>query len=158
MGSNGKPAPMRRYAIAEVSLVIGGYDIKGGSDSDFIAIERNGELGTYTVDAAGEVTYNVNTDFSATVTLSLMPTSIGHQTLASILAQQQAATGSGGSMPTLDFRLSDPNSGAFVSDAYCAILTAPGHTFGKEAEAVEWTLLLPNAYRPGQFKYAPNIT
>lgn len=150
--------PMRRYALADVTLIIGGYDITGGSDSDFIAVEPNGDVGTYTVDAAGEVTYNVNTDFSATVTLSLMPTSIGHQTLASLLARQQAATGGGGSMLAVDFRLNDPNSGAYVADSQCAILTRPAITFGKEVDAVEWTLLLPNAFRPGQFKYAPSIT
>lgn len=149
--------PLSRYSLEEVTLVIGGYDISGGSEGDFISIERK-EVGTYVTDASGQSVFNVNTDYSAEVTITVMQTSPAMRSLAAILADQNAATGSGGNMPDLSFRIYDPNSGAYVQDRQCAILEAPGHSFGKEATEMEWKFLLPNAYRPGNFAYAPNIT
>ena len=38
-----------------------------------------------------------------------------------------------------------------------AVLEAPGIAFGKEVAAVEWKLLLPNAFRPNNYAYGPDI-
>jgi len=149
----GKPG--RKYSLADVRLVIGGYDISGGSESDFVSVERK-EVGTYVVDASGGAVFNQNTDYSAEVTISVMPTSPAYKDLGAILRAQYAATG--GALPALDFSLFDPNTGTRLADRQCAVLEAPGIAFGKEVAAVEWKLLLPNAFRPDNHAYGPSIT
>ena len=144
--------PLARFSLDAVTLIIGGYDVSGGSESDFMTIERK-EIGTYVTDASGQVVFNVNTDFSAEVTLTVMQTSPAHKTLGEILATQMAATDVGGNMPEVPFRFYNAITGEYVQDRQCAILVAPGHAAGKEASEMEWTLILPNAYRRGNFSY-----
>lgn len=149
--------PARKFSLADVQLTIGGYTISGGSESDFVSIERK-EVGTYVTDASGMSTFNQNTDYSAEVTISVMPTSPAYRDLAAILTAQYDATISGAALPAVDFNLYDPLTGTYVRDRQCAVLEAPGVAFGKEVASVDWKLLLPNAFRPLNHAYGPSIT
>ncbi len=128
------------YNPKEVSIVVGGVDIRGYGDGDFVSISFDEDGFTTVSGADGDISRSLNPSTLATVTITLLGGSPSNDVLSGLHIVDRS-TGLG----TFPLFVKD-NSGRslFISDAAWVTKFAD-LTKGKEASTVEWTIQAANS-------------
>lgn len=128
------------YSSEEVLVSIGGTEIRGYGDSDFVSIEFNEDSVRAIEGADNEVTWSVNASSLATVTITLMSSSPSNLYLSGLHITDRATKA--GTVPL--FVKDTLGNDLFISDA-ARIVKFPNMTKSKDAGTREWVFSCANS-------------
>lgn len=125
------------YDPAQVGIVVGGSLITGFAPDTFIGIDQNNDSFTLQMGADGDAARSKSNDRSATITLSLLQTSLSNDVL-SALHNLDINSPSGDGIGA--FQVRDNSGNLLVRAAKCWVRKPPTVEMGREAGVREWTL------------------
>lgn len=135
---------MKTYALSMLTLIIGGYDLSGGGEDEFVKVEFP-DMGEMTTGADGFKTFNGSHDKGAKVTITVMPTSQAYEYLCALCAAQRVAIRDGAQLSALNFRLEHPATGDKIVSQHGAFVNEGMPTFGKTVSEVSFVIELADA-------------
>ena len=132
-------AALKIYNADEVTVVFGPVLVESGRGSDeFVRIENESNIAEDDAGVDGEVTVSRSKDKRATVTLTLMQTSVSNDLLSVIAnAMRSAPSGTGGIHPLL---IQDQNGRALYTAANAWIQKEPDIAKAKAPGTAEWPI------------------
>lgn len=123
------------YSPQDISVTVGGVDIHGFPDGDFVSVEFAEDAFSAVQGADGEVTWNKNPNTLATITLTLMATSPSNDYLSTLHITDKLS-----GLGTAPIMIKDTKGrDLFISEA-ARIMKFANMTKGKEAGTREWKL------------------
>lgn len=128
---------MTVYSFADVVATIDGRPVQGlWEGDDAIQIEDMEDFASAIEGVDGDVLVSIGAGDTKRITLRLMQTSPTHRWLMNRIATIRAGR-------TVPFAMSirDTRTGEGGSSAKCMILTRPTQSYGRNAEAREWTIV-----------------
>ena len=132
------------YSPQEVDVIIGSYKIEGFSDSSMVSIAPTTPAFSMKVGIDGEHARTRAYDLSATMTLTLLGTSLSNQVLTDLhKADRNAPNGSG----VFDVRVVDKAGNDVCEASKAYVMNWPEIEFGSEVTDREWEIMLVD-YRP----------
>jgi hypothetical protein len=128
----------KSYNFSEVVLTIDGQRIGGYGEDGGVSVEFAGDDSEMVQGADGEVVVNQLPRQPATMTVTLLETSLSNGILQAIYTAQRLT---GTALSPL--ALVDPSTGESLMSAEAKIANRPNITKNKSASAREWKILLP---------------
>lgn len=126
---------VKTFDPAEVQVIVGGNQIGGFADSEFINIERTNDLYSKTIGADGEVARSKSNDKSGRMTLTLLQTSASNDIL-SAFHQADELTNSG----IIPIMVKDSLGTSVLFAGHGWVVKYPAFTGAKEVGNREWMI------------------
>lgn len=124
---------VKTYDPKAVQVIIGGQQMSGFADGDFINVERDADMFTKHIGADGEGSRAKSNDKSGRLTLTLAQTSASNDILA-VIAQADELSNTG-VVPVL---IKDTLGTSTLFAGHGWIVKQPAYTAGKEIGDREW--------------------
>lgn len=125
----------KNYDPKSVVLTLGTHIVSGYADGTFITAARNNQMFTLQSGASGETSRSKSSDFSGTLELVLMQTSISNDFL-----QSKASLDELNNAGKFTVGLLDENGTTIISAVEAWVQQQPSVEFGKELSERTWTL------------------
>lgn len=127
----------KQYDPKAVTIVVGTLPVSGFADGTFLRIEQNADAFSLQVGSDGEACRTRSNDNSATITLTLMQSSLANDLLSDLHALDKSLPAGAGCVP---LQVKDLSGRSMFIAQQCWIKKAPAAEFGREAGPREWTL------------------
>lgn len=125
------------YDPKNIQLVFAGHFVDGYGDGTFISIARSAPVFTDKVGVGGQVTRSRSHDTRASITVTLMQSSLSNDRLTEIM-NNDLATPNGGGIGSLTIR--DINGTALFTSANAWIESPPDVAYELEAATRDWII------------------
>ena len=127
----------RIYDSNQVQVSFSGIPVQGYADGDFLTIAMETPAFTSVVGTDGEVSRSKSNDLRATITITLMSTSITNDLFSAIYTADLAADGGAG---VGGLQVVDVNGTSLFTAGNAWITKIPDVTYGREASERSWEL------------------
>lgn len=127
--------PIASYDAKQVSVLIGSQPIYGAADEDFCSVEYDEDHVALTIGAGGEAARSMIRNYAATITLTLMATSLSNNYLSDMYAADRL--NGGGVFAVL---IKDPNGKDLFTATNAWVKKPPAAAYGREVGTREWVI------------------
>lgn len=128
---------VKTFDPKQVQVIIGGNQITGFADGEFVNVERDEDTFTKVVGADGEVSRSKSNNRSGTLTLTLLQTSASNDILSAIMIADELSNS--GIVPVY-IKDTLGTSVLFAGEGW--IMKPPAHANDKEITNREWAIQL----------------
>lgn len=128
---------VKPYDAKQVLITLGAIPISGFADGSFVKIENNEDAFTLQIGTDGEGTRSRTNNDSATVTFTLMQSSLSNDLLSALHNLDKTLPGGGGIVPLL---IKDLSGRSLYLAQTAWIKKRPSAEFGREAGPREWVV------------------
>lgn len=126
---------VKTFDIKRYPCIYGNHIVSGFATDNAISVEYKSDAWTLQVGADGEAARSKSNDYSATITLELMQTSLSNNALSTFYQADQL--GNAGALP---FLLKDLNGNTVLSAETAWIVKMTNVTISREVQSRIWTL------------------
>ena len=121
--------------IQKVQSLLGGHTVAGYADGTFITVARNNQMFTLQSGASGETSRSKSNDFSGTIELQIMQTSLTNEWLQTKATLDEVSNGG-----KFAVGLIDGNGTTVVTAVEAWVQQQPSTEFGKELSERTWII------------------